>query len=78
LEFIGEVLGLRLVLCLLYYYIILIHAWRAVCKVHNVRINCWEICFLEWHSSSNRLPYMAIMYVVIGHVYTAEVSLSDL
>jgi hypothetical protein len=26
LEFIGEVLGLRLVLCLLYYYIILIHA----------------------------------------------------
>ena len=40
LKFFGEVLGLFLVFCIFYYYIIHIHACRAPLKVHNVGINC--------------------------------------
>jgi len=39
LEFFGEVLGLFLVFCLFYYYIIQIHTWRAVLRVHEVGID---------------------------------------
>jgi hypothetical protein len=45
LEFFGEVLGLFLVFCLFYYYIIHIHAWKAVLRVHDVGINHWEVYF---------------------------------
>jgi hypothetical protein len=39
LEFFGEVLGLFLVFCLFCYYIIHIHAGRAVLRVHDVGID---------------------------------------
>jgi len=45
-EFLGQVLGLFLVFCLLYYYIIHIPAWRAGLRVHDVRIVRWDVCFL--------------------------------
>jgi len=38
LEFFGEDMSLFLVFCLFYYYIIHIHAGRAVLRVHNVGI----------------------------------------
>jgi len=62
LDFFGEVLGPFLVFCLFYYYIIHIHAWRAVLRVHDVGINRWDIYFWEWHSGSDRTPCMAIVY----------------
>jgi hypothetical protein len=40
LKYFGDVLSLFLVFCLLYYYIIHIHARRAVLRVDDVRINC--------------------------------------
>jgi len=61
LEFFGEVLGLFLVFCIFYYYIIHIHAWRVVLRVHDVGINSWDICFWERHSGSDQTPCMAIM-----------------
>jgi len=39
LQFFGQVLCLFLVFYLFYYYIIHIHARRAVLRVHNVGIN---------------------------------------
>jgi len=39
LEFFDEVLGLVLVFCLFYYFIVHIHARRAVLQVHDVEIN---------------------------------------
>jgi len=53
LEFFGEVVGLFLVFCVLYYYIIHIHAWRAVLRVYNVGSNHWDVCFWEGHSGSD-------------------------
>jgi len=61
LEFFGEVLGLFLVFCLFYYYIIHIHAGRAVFRVQDAGINHWDVYFWEWHSGSNRTPCMAIL-----------------
>jgi len=61
LEFFGEVLCLFLVFRLFYYYIIHIHAWRAVLRVHDDGINRWDVYFWEWHSGSDRNPCMAIM-----------------
>jgi len=61
LEFFGEVLGLFLVFCFFYYYIIHIHGWRAVLWVNDVGINRWDVCFWERHSASDRTPCMAIM-----------------
>jgi len=77
LEFFGEVLGLFLVFCLFYYYIIHIHAWRAVLRVHNVGINRWDDHFWEWHSGSDRTPCTAIMWLVVWYLYPAEVSPND-
>jgi putative effector of murein hydrolase LrgA (UPF0299 family) len=39
LEICGEVLALVLVFCVFYYYIIHIHALRAVLRVHDVATN---------------------------------------
>jgi len=61
LEFFGEVLGLFLVFCLFYHYIIHIHALRAVLSVHDVGINDCDVYFLEWHRGSDRTTCMAIM-----------------
>jgi len=60
-EFFGEVMGFFLVFCLFYYYIIHIHACRAVLDVHIVGINRWDFCLWEMHSGSDSTPCMAIM-----------------
>jgi hypothetical protein len=39
LQFFGEVLGLFLVFCLFYDYIIHIHACRTVLRIHDIGIN---------------------------------------
>jgi len=61
LDFFGEVLGLFLVVCLFYYYIIHIFAGRALMWCHDVGINRGDLYFWERHSASDRTPYMAIM-----------------
>jgi len=61
MEFFREVLGLFLVFCLFYYYIVGIHAWRAVLRVHHVGMNSWDVCSWERHSHSDRTPCMCIM-----------------
>jgi len=77
MEIFGEVLGLCLVFCLFYYYIIHIHPWRAVLRVHDGGINPWDVGFWERYSGSNRTPCMAIMYLVVRYLYPADVSPND-
>jgi len=61
LDLFGEVLGHFLVFCVFYYYIIHIHAWKAVFRVHDVGINRWDICFWERDGGSNRTLCVAII-----------------
>jgi len=59
-EFFGQVVGLFLVFCELYWYIIQIHAWSAILSVCNVAIVCWDVSFEDWHCESNRTLCMGI------------------
>ena len=77
LDFFGEVLGLILVFCLFHYYIIHIHAWRAVLRVHDVVINRWDVYFWDRHSGSNRTLFMTIMLLVVRYLCSAAVSVND-
>ena len=61
LELFGCVLCVFLVFWVFHYYIIHIHTWRTVLRVHDVGINHWNIDFWETHSGSNRTRCMAIM-----------------
>ena len=61
LEFFGEVFGLFLVFCLLYYYIIHIDEWRPVMRVHDTAVKYWDSCFWESQSGSDTTQCMAIM-----------------
>jgi hypothetical protein len=71
-EFFSESLGLFLVFSLFYYYIIHIQTWRAVLRVHDVGIDHWHMYFRDGHSGCDRTLCLAILWLIVWYLYTAE------
>jgi hypothetical protein len=75
--FFSEVLGLFLMFCLYFYYIIQIQAWRAVLRVHNVGIKHWDVCFRKTNTGSDRTPCMTAVLLGVGYLYPVELNPKD-